>query len=41
MIEIKQTAANHQFVSGLDDIHKFFEDVDPPDELDPSAGRLS
>ncbi len=35
------TNANHDFVSGLDDIHKFFEDVDPPDELDPGAGGLS
>lgn len=35
------SSANTDFVVGLDDIHKFFEDVDPPDELDPGAGGLS
>ncbi len=35
------SSANTDFVKGLDDIHKFFEDVDPPDELDPGAGGQS
>ena len=29
--------ANSDFVEGLDDIDKFFEGVDPPDELDVGA----
>lgn len=35
------TAANDEFVSGLDDVDKFFEEVDPPDELDVGASGLS
>ena len=35
------SSANSDFVEGLDDIHKFFEDVDPPDELDIGAGGSS
>jgi hypothetical protein len=30
-------SANSEFVDGLDDIGKFFEDVEPPDELDVGA----
>ncbi|KAG7349316.1 hypothetical protein IV203_011913 [Nitzschia inconspicua] len=33
--------ANSHFVEGLDDIEKFFEGVDPPDELDVGASGLS
>jgi tRNA-dihydrouridine synthase len=33
--------ANSDFVEGLDDIGKFFEGVDPPDELDVGASGLS
>lgn len=33
--------ANSDFVEGLDDIDKFFEGVDPPDELDVGASGLS
>jgi hypothetical protein len=39
--DVVPSSANHEFVAGLDDIHKFFEDVDPPDELDPGAGGYS
>lgn len=35
--ETKAKSANSEFVDGLDDIGKFFEDVDPPDELDVGA----
>ena len=38
---IKQTSVNDEFVSGLDDLDKFMEEVDPPDELDVGAGGLS
>ena len=38
---VKKTSANDEFVSGLDDLHKFMEEVDPPDELDPGAAGLS
>lgn len=31
----------NEFVDGLDDIDKFFEDIDPPDELDVGAGGSS
>ena len=34
-------SANSAFAEGLDDIDKFFEDVDPPDELDIGAGGTS
>lgn len=33
--------ANDEFVRGLDDLHKFLEEVDPPDELDVGASGLS
>jgi hypothetical protein len=33
--------ANDDFISGLDDVDKFFEEVDPPDELDVGASGLS
>ncbi len=33
--------ANDEFVYGLNDLHKFIEEVDPPDELDIGAGGLS
>lgn len=33
--------ANHEFVDGLDDIGKFFEGVEPPDELDVGASGSS
>lgn len=36
-----KASANNEFVDGLDDIDKFFEDVDPPDELDVGAGGSS
>ncbi len=39
--EKNSDAANHEFVTGLDDIQKFFEVVDPPDELDPGASGHS
>jgi hypothetical protein len=32
---------NAEFVEGLDDLDKFFEGVDPPDELDVGAGGSS
>ena len=35
------SAANEDFVLGLDDFNKFVEKVDPPDELDVSAGGKS
>lgn len=35
------SSANHDFVHGLDDFHKFLEEVDPPDELDVGASGLS
>ena len=38
---IQNPSANEKFVTGLDDLHKFLEEVDPPDELDVSAGGLS
>ena len=34
-------SVNSEFVEGLDDIGKFFEGVDPPDELDVGAGGSS
>jgi hypothetical protein len=34
-------SVNSEFVEGLDDIDKFFEGVDPPDELDVGAGGSS
>ncbi|KAL7567752.1 hypothetical protein ACA910_000509 [Epithemia clementina (nom. ined.)] len=37
----RKRSANSEFVEGLDDIDKFFEDVDPPDELDIGAGGTS
>lgn len=33
--------ANFDFVEGLDDLGKFFEGIDPPDELDIGASGLS
>jgi hypothetical protein len=36
--KLKASSANHEFVQGLDDIGKLFEDVDVPDELDVGAG---
>ena len=33
--------SNAEFVSGLDDVHKFLEEVDLPDELDVGAGGTS
>jgi hypothetical protein len=36
-VESRNSAANSDFVEGLDDIDKFFEGVDPPDELDVGA----
>jgi hypothetical protein len=35
--EIKQKCANSEFVDGLDDIDKLFEEIEPPDELDVGA----
>jgi hypothetical protein len=35
------SAINSDFVEGLDDIDKFFEGVDPPDELDVGASGMS
>ena len=41
-IEVPQKkTANDDFVNGLDDLHKFLEEVDPPDELDVGASGLS
>jgi hypothetical protein len=37
----KPKSVNHEFVEGLDDIDKFFEGVDPPDELDVGAAGTS
>jgi hypothetical protein len=37
----KDTNANRQFLSGLDEIDKFFESVFPPDELDVGANGSS
>lgn len=34
---VKNKSPNSEFVEGLDDLDKFFEDVDPPDELDVGA----
>jgi ribosomal protein L22 len=34
-------SANDEFVHGLDDFHKFLEEVDPPDELDVGASGYS
>jgi len=36
----KKPSVNDEFVLGLDDLHKFVEEVDPPDELDVGAGRF-
>ena len=41
VLPIKQTSVNEEFVSGLDDLDKFMEEVDPPDELDVGAGGKS
>jgi hypothetical protein len=38
---IPKPTANEQFVNGLDDLYKIFEEVDPPDELDVGASGLS
>jgi len=38
---IPKPTANDEFVRGLDDLHKFLEEVDPPDELDVGASGLS
>lgn len=38
---ISKPTANDEFVRGLDDLHKFLEEVDPPDELDVGASGLS
>jgi hypothetical protein len=38
---VQNNLANDEFVSGLDDVDKFFEEVDPPDELDVGASGLS
>jgi hypothetical protein len=37
----KSSDVNSDFVEGLDDIDKFFEGVDPPDELDVGASGTS
>eukprot|EP00797_Seminavis_robusta_P017284 Sro2582_g331870.2 (357) ;mRNA; f:6017-7087 len=37
----ERLSPNSDFVEGLDDIDKFFEGVDPPDELDVGAGGTS
>ncbi len=34
-------SANDEFINGLDDLHKFLEEVDVPDELDVGATGLS
>jgi len=41
ILSIPKPTANEQFVKGLDDLHKIFEEVDPPDELDVGASGLS
>ena len=38
---VPKPSANDEFVRGLDDLHKFLEEVDPPDELDVGAAGLS
>ena len=38
---VQQKSANSEFVDGLDDIDKFLENVDPPDELDVGAAGSS
>jgi hypothetical protein len=38
---IPSSSSINDFVSGLDDIHKLFEGVDPPDELDVGADGAS
>jgi hypothetical protein len=40
-VERIKKSVNSEFVEGLDDINKFFEGVDPPDELDVGAGGTS
>ena len=37
----KKARVNYEFVHGLDDLHKFVEEVDPPDELDVGADGSS
>ena len=41
LAEGAQRSVNSEFVEGLDDLNKFFEGVDPPDELDVGAGGSS
>jgi hypothetical protein len=40
-ISLAGSDVNSDFVEGLDDLYKFFEGVDPPDELDVGASGLS
>ena len=40
-LESKPKSVNLEFVEGLDDIDKLFEEIDPPDELDISAAGSS
>lgn len=40
-VQSEQKSVNSEFVEGLDDINKFFQSVDPPDELDVGAAGSS